>query len=276
MKSLRIFSLLLCSSISAFSQTNSSFHDFEVRTILGDTISLSQFAGKKVMVVNTASFCSYTYQYGLLESLREQYSTAYNFEILGFPCNDFGNQEPGHDSTILEFCTNTYNVQFPMMSAIHIRTGDTAAVYKWLQRSELNGVSDAIVDWNFNKFLIDEDGNWVDHFTSTVSPFDTAIVEWITSDGISTRINEIPQEDLKIFNGPNNSIQLQYEGNSTLAQFNLYSIDGKLIQAKNFNLISGSQTLPLDNSIIKNGIYFVKITFENKLIHHPIVLFGSN
>jgi glutathione peroxidase len=140
MKSLRIFLILLYSSISAFSQTNSSFHDFEVRTILGDTISLSQFAGKKVMVVNTASFCSYTFQYGLLESLREQYSTAYNFEILGFPCNDFGNQEPGHDTTILEFCTNTYNVQFPMMSSIHIQTGDTAAVYKWLQRAELNGV----------------------------------------------------------------------------------------------------------------------------------------
>lgn len=276
MKSLWIFLMLLCSSFNVFSQTNSSFHDFQVRTILGDTISLSQFAGKKVMVVNTASFCAYTYQYGQLESLREQYSTAYNFEILGFPCNDFGNQEPGHDSTILEFCTNTYNVQFPMMSAIHIRTGDTAAVYKWLQRSELNGVSDAFVDWNFNKFLIDEDGNWVEHFTSTVSPFDTSIVNWITSNGISTRINEIPQEDLKIFNGPNNSIQLQYEGNSTLAQFTLYSIDGKLIQAKNFNLINGSQTLPLENSNIKNGIYFIKIAFENKLIHHPIVLSGSN
>ena len=145
-----------------------------------------------------------------------------------------------------------------------------------MKRGELSGVTDAIVDWNFNKFLIDENGNWIEHFTSTVSPFDTAIVNWITSDGLNTRINEIPQEDLKIFNGPNNSIQLQYEGNSTLAQFNLYSIDGKLIQAKNFNLINGSQTLPFDNSIIKNGIYFDKITFENKLIHHPIVLFGSN
>jgi glutathione peroxidase len=276
MKSLRIFSILLCSSISVFSQTNSSFHDFEVRTILGDTISLSQFAGKKVMVVNTASFCSYTYQYGLLESLREQYSTAYNFEILGFPCNDFGNQEPGHDSTILEFCTNTYNVQFPMMSAIHIRTGDTAAVYKWLQREELNGVSDAIVDWNFNKFLIDEEGNWVDHFTSTVSPFDTAIVNWITSGSTSTNTESLPSKLLRIFSTTEQSINILYHGLPTRANISLYALDGRLIQSQSLNLVNGYQLASFGGMNIPNGIYLTKIELNNKLNYNQIVLINSN
>jgi glutathione peroxidase len=276
MKSLWIFLILLYSSISAFSQTNSSFHDFEVRTILGDTISLSQFAGKKVMVVNTASFCSYTFQYGLLESLREQYSTAYNFEILGFPCNDFGNQEPGHDTTILEFCTNTYNVQFPMMSSIHIQTGDTAAVYKWLQRGELNGVSDAIVDWNFNKFLIDEEGNWVDHFTSTVSPFDTAIVNWITSGSTSTNTESLPSKLLRIFSTTEQSINILYHGLPTRANISLYALDGRLIQSQSLNLVNGYQLASFGGMNIPNGIYLTKIELNNKLNYNQIVLINSN
>lgn len=266
-----IFSVLL-----GHSQTNTTFHSFDVKTILGDTISLEQFAGKKILVVNTASFCAYTSQYGLLESLYEQYNQNYNFEIIGFPCNDFGNQEPGHDSTILEFCTNTYDVQFPMMSSIHIRTGDTAAVYKWLQRGDLNGVSDVAVDWNFNKFLIDENGNWVNHFTSTVSPFDTAIVNWITSGSVSTKMTEVPSEVLRIFNGPSNSIQLEYKGFPKIAQFSLYSIDGKLIHSKSLNLLNGNQLISLDGVDFPNGLYFTKIEIENQLIHRPIVLIRAN
>ena len=267
---------LIFSALLGHSQTNATFHSFDVKTIIGDTINLGQFSGKKILVVNTASFCGYTYQYGLLESLYEQYNQNYNFEIIGFPCNDFGNQEPGHDSTILEFCTNTYDVQFPMMSSIHIRTGDTAAVYKWLQRGDLNGVADVAVDWNFNKFLIDENGNWVNHFTSTVSPLDTAIVDWITSGSVTTKMDEVPSEILRIFNGPANSIQLQYEGLPKSAQFSLYTIDGKLLLSKQLNLINGNQLISLDGVNFSNGLFFTKIEIENKPIHRTIVLIGSN
>ena len=267
---------LIFSALLGHSQTNATFHSFDVKTILGDTINLGQFSGKKILVVNTASFCGYTYQYGLLESLYEQYNQNYNFEIIGFPCNDFGNQEPGHDSTILEFCTNTYDVQFPMMSSIHIRTGDTAAVYKWLQRGDLNGVADVAVDWNFNKFLIDENGNWVNHFTSTVSPLDTAIVNWITSGSVTTKMDEVPSETLRIFNGPANSIQLQYEGLPKSAQFSLYTIDGKLLLSKQLYLINGNQLISLDGVNFSNGFFFTKIEIENKPIHRTIVLIGSN
>ena len=267
---------LIFSALLGHSQTNATFHSFDVKTILGDTINLGQFSGKKILVVNTASFCGYTYQYGLLESLYEQYNQNYNFEIIGFPCNDFGNQEPGHDSTILEFCTNTYDVQFPMMSSIHIRTGDTAAVYKWLQRGDLNGVADVAVDWNFNKFLIDENGNWVNHFTSTVSPLDTAIVNWITSGSVTTKMDEVPSETLRIFNGPANSIQLQYEGLPKSAQFSLYTIDGKLLHSKQLNLINGNQLISLDGINFSNGLFFTKIEIENIPTHRTIVLIGSN
>ena len=267
---------LIFSALLGHSQTNATFHSFDVKTILGDTINLGQFSGKKILVVNTASFCGYTYQYGLLESLYEQFNQNYNFEIIGFPCNDFGNQEPGHDSTILEFCTNTYDVQFPMMSSIHIRTGDTAAVYKWLQRGDLNGVADVAVDWNFNKFLIDENGNWVNHFTSTVSPLDTAIVNWITSGSVTTKMDEVPSETLRIFNGPANSIQLQYEGLPKSAQFSLYTIDGKLLLSKQLYLINGNQLISLDGVNFSNGLFFTKIEIENKPIHRTIVLIGSN
>ena len=129
-------------------------------TYTEDTISFSQFYGKKVMVVNTASFCQFTPEFTQLEQLYTQYHQ-YNFEILGFPCNDFNSQDPHNDSTIIHFCTTGYGVTFQMMSKIFCVTGDTSPVYKWLQRANLNGVSDAHVGWNFNKFLIDEAGHWV-------------------------------------------------------------------------------------------------------------------
>lgn len=275
MKALSILIAILFANLYANCQASTNFHDFEVRTILGDTISLSEFSGKKILVVNTASYCAYTPQYAQLESLHEQYSALYNFEILGFPCNDFGNQEPGHDTTILEFCTNTYNVQFPMMSSIHIRTGDTAAVYKWLQRGELNGVSDAIVDWNFNKFLIDEDGNWVDHFTSTVTPFDTAIVNWITSGGTTTNTESLPSESLRIFSAPGQSINIQYQGIPSNAKITLYALDGRLIQSLSINLSNGYQIASFDGMSIPSGLYLTKIELNSKINYNQIVLINS-
>lgn len=150
-----IFTLLI--SISGFSQIQ-TFHDYKGQTITGPNLNFSNFYGKKVMVVNTASFCGWTYQYETLQDLYDQYKNN-NFEIVGFPCNDFSSQEPGSDSTINDFCTGIYGITFQMMSKVSIVSHDTAEVYKWLQRADLNGVADAHVSWNFNKFLIDEAGH---------------------------------------------------------------------------------------------------------------------
>ena len=186
----KIFTLLtfFCLAMVGFSQTTLTFHNYSSESIIGDTIHFSQYYGKKVMVVNTASYCVYTPQYTDLETLYNQYQQ-YNFEIIGFPCNDFAQQDPHNDSTINQFCTD-YGVTFQMMSKIATISQDTAPVYKWLQRAALNGVSDAHVAWNFNKFLIDEAGHWVRHCLSTVNPMDTSITNWIMTPSVVSGISK--------------------------------------------------------------------------------------
>lgn len=180
MKNVTLILSICCLSLSARGQSLQTFHDFQGIGILGDTIDFSDYANKKVLVVNTASFCSYTPQFADLVTLDSLYSGP-GFAIVGFPCNDFGGQDPGDDSTIFGFCTNVYNVAFQMMSKISITAPDTAEVYKWLQLQSLNGVANASVTWNFHKFCIDELGHWVMHFPSTVNPLDTAITNWINA-----------------------------------------------------------------------------------------------
>ena len=202
------------------SQQLMSFHDLEAVTIEGDSISMSQYAGKKLLVVNTASFCAYTHQFDDLEALYLQYGGA-GFEVIGFPCNDFGAQDPGSDSTILDFCTGNYNVTFQMMSRISIKTGDTSAVYKWLQRANLNGVADAAVTWNFNKFLIDAEGNWAGYYDSPVDPGDSAIVNWINEN--STGLSNINDEETHVWYAQN-AIHIKNPNSVKTSQFKLFSI----------------------------------------------------
>lgn len=171
--------LLALTTTVTLTTGHSSIHSLTAVTITGDTVSLSQYRGKKLLIVNTASYCGYTPQFTDLQALYEKYKD-HNFEIIGFPSNDFGKQDPGTDEEILHFCSSNYGVTFPMMSKVGIIKGDTSPVYKWLQRRELNGVSDAEVKWNFNKFLIDEEGRWVAHYGSKVKPLDTLITGWIT------------------------------------------------------------------------------------------------
>src|SRR4051812_3904102 len=114
----------------------SSLHQFTGKGINKEVINFSKFQGKKLLLVNTASYCAYTPQYADLESLYNQYKQ-YGFEIVGFPCNDFGSQEPGKDSVIDNFCTGNYDVTFQMMSKVSIAAGDTAPIYKWLQNKSL-------------------------------------------------------------------------------------------------------------------------------------------
>jgi len=183
MKKLFFLICILFVSAGARAQTE-TFHDFMGLSILGDTINFSDYAGKKVLVVNTASFCSYTPQFADLAMLDSLYGGP-GFAIIGFPCNDFGGQDPNDDSTIFNFCTGIYNVAFQMMSKISVIAADTAEVYKWLQLQSRNGVQDAPVTWNFHKFCIDELGHWVNHYPSTVNPLDTAITNWINSPSVS-------------------------------------------------------------------------------------------
>ena len=151
-----------------------SFYDLRAKTIDGVDFDFSTLKGKRVLIVNVASRCGYTPQYEGLQELHETYGSD-EFVILGFPSNDFGGQEPGSELEIKSFCSANYGVTFQMMSKVETDGSTGHPVYQWLCTQELNGVDDANVSWNFNKFLIDEKGNWVKHLSSRTKPMSEEI-----------------------------------------------------------------------------------------------------
>lgn len=155
-----------------------NLHQFTVTDIYGDSYDLAQFKGKKVMVVNTASKCGLTPQYELLEKLYQEFGGE-NFVIVGFPANNFANQEPGTAEEILTFCQANYGVTFPMMDKISVKGDDMHPLYQWLTQKELNGVIDSEVSWNFQKYLIDEGGALVKVLSPRTSPYSEEILHWI-------------------------------------------------------------------------------------------------
>ena len=172
---LMMVSLLFAVSLEA---QNKSFYDFAVKTIDGKEFSLSSLKGKKVLVVNVASKCGLTPQYAQLEKLYEKYKDK-DFVIIGFPANNFMGQEPGSNEEIAQFCSLNYGVTFPMMAKISVKGKEIAPLYQWLTEKKLNGKEDASVQWNFQKFMIDENGNWVGFASPKESPFSEKIVTWI-------------------------------------------------------------------------------------------------
>ncbi len=179
MRNLLLF-LAFVLSVHVFSQTK-TLYDFKATAIDGKTFDFSTLRGKKVLIVNTASECALTPQFKKLQELYEEYGGD-DFEIIGFPCNDFGKQEPASDSIIYEFCTMKYGVTFPMMSKITIKGDDEHPLYKWLTSSEENGTLDAKVTWNFQKFLVDENGLVVDFVPPIKGPENRRIIEWLNDE----------------------------------------------------------------------------------------------
>jgi glutathione peroxidase len=158
----------------------STLFDFRAALIDGSEILLSDYIGKKILVVNTASKCGFTPQYADLERLYKEYGPD-KFVILGFPANNFLWQEPKSNQEIAQFCSLRYNVTFPMFAKISVKGKDIHPIYEWLTQKENNGVADAKVKWNFQKFLIGADGNWVDVVASKESPYCEKILNWLRS-----------------------------------------------------------------------------------------------
>lgn len=152
---------------------NKSIYGFKVTALDGGTIDFASFKGKKILIVNTASECGFTPQYEGLEKLYEKYKD--KLVIVGFPANNFGSQEPGTNDEIGAFCKKNYGVTFPMAAKISVKGDDAAPIYKWLCHKSENGVLDAEVGWNFNKFLLDENGKLLAHFESKVTPMSEEI-----------------------------------------------------------------------------------------------------
>ncbi len=151
-----------------------SIYDFKVPGLNGDTIDFASFKGKKILIVNTASKCGFTPQYKELEELYEKYKE--RLIVVGFPANNFLSQEPGSNETIKAFCTKNYGVTFPMAAKISVKGKNIAPIYKWLCNKEENGVMDAKIKWNFNKFLLDEKGVIIGKFNSRVAPMSEEII----------------------------------------------------------------------------------------------------
>ncbi len=175
---LAFLSIVAVKALSSNETPPKSIYDFKVETIDGDEFDFATLKGKKVMIVNVASKCGFTYQYEQLQKLYSDYKDK-GFVIIGFPANNFGNQESGSNEEIATFCSATYGVDFPMMAKISAKGDDMAPIYKWLTSKKLNKVGDFDVQWNFNKFLINEDGTLETRMLSKVEPGDASIIEWI-------------------------------------------------------------------------------------------------
>lgn len=170
--------LFSCSPKGNDSQIPSTIYEFKVSGLdSGTTIDFSQFKGKKILIVNTASKCGFTPQYEQLEKLYQSHKD--KLVIVGFPANNFLWQEPGNDKEIRSFCTKNYGVTFPMASKISVKGRDMAPIYRWLTEKKFNHFENSSVHWNFQKYLIDEKGNLIAVFSSSTEPMSKEVLEAI-------------------------------------------------------------------------------------------------
>jgi glutathione peroxidase len=146
-----------------------SIYDFEVQPMHGDSVPLSQYRGQVLLIVNTASACGFTPQFAGLEALHEQYG-GQGLVVLGFPCNQFGHQDPGSNEEIASFCQRNYGVSFPMMAKIDVNGGDAAPLYRWLTAEAPGLLGSKAIKWNFTKFLVGRDGRVLRRYAPQDAP----------------------------------------------------------------------------------------------------------
>ncbi|KIO52457.1 glutathione peroxidase [Flavobacterium hibernum] len=160
--------------------TKETIYQFKVDDLSGDTFDFASLKGKKVMIVNTASKCGLTPQYKDLEAIYKEYKDK-GFVIVGFPANNFASQEPGTNKEIETFCQQNYGVTFPMMDKVSVKGDDMCEVYKFLTQKSKNGLQDSEVEWNFQKYLINEKGQLVKVIKPKTLPTDPEVINWIKS-----------------------------------------------------------------------------------------------
>lgn len=253
-----VFALSL-SVLFTNAQAPLTFHDYSTMTIDGVPINLSQYYGKKVMVVNVAAHCGYTPQFTQLQEIYDLYQS-HNFEIIGFPSDDFNQQ--GTDSELIATC-GSYNVTFPLTESVHVKGGAMHPVFQWLTQLSLNTVSNASVSWNFHKFLIDEAGHWVNHYTQSTLPNAQVIVDWILSPsalGVSPSIGLDEIVEMKSANPTSTTIDFTVK-NAGLKNLSiqLFSTTGELIGSAYNGSVVSNQNICYSVSNLATGIYFVKI-----------------
>jgi|SRR5690606_12193094 len=174
MSFLSFFSFLFTSPAPTDTQLPKSIYEFQVAGLEGGMINFSDFKGKKILIVNTASKCGHTPQYAELETLYQQHGN--KLVIVGFPANNFMFQEPGSNEEIATFCEKNYGVTFPMAAKISVKGKDMAPIYQWLTNKDHNHFKNSSVKWNFQKYLIDEKGNLIDIFSPSTKPLSEEVL----------------------------------------------------------------------------------------------------
>jgi len=162
-------------------EIKNSIHQFSIPGIDGKEINLADYKGKKILLVNTASECGFTPQYAPLQSLHEKYGE--KLAVIGFPSNNFGAQEPGNENEIMDFCKRNYGVTFPLSKKIDVTGEHQHPIFRWLTKKELNGWNDRDPNWNFCKYLINENGNLIHFFSHKLDPMDKQIISAIEKPG---------------------------------------------------------------------------------------------
>ena len=163
-----------CAQNDKTMEATKSIYSSEISSLMGEKIDLDEFKGKKILFVNVASECGFTPQYKGLQELHETHGD--KLVIIGLPCNQFGEQEPGKGKEIKSFCEKNYGVEFLMTEKIDVKGENQHDIYKWLTQKSINGKKDSSVKWNFQKYLVDEDGKLIDVFYSTTKPMSNKIV----------------------------------------------------------------------------------------------------
>lgn len=172
-----MISIAFRSSDKALDQSQVSIYSIQINALDGTPIDLNQFKGKKVLFVNVASECGFTSQYEDLQTLYENYED--DLVVIGLPCNQFGEQEPGNAEDILAFCQNNYGVTFILTEKIDVKGDNQHAIYSWLTQKDQNGVKNSTVKWNFQKYLVDENGELIEYFNSATGPLNSKITDLI-------------------------------------------------------------------------------------------------
>ena len=164
-------------SQNSVKEPKSSIYEIKINSLSGERLDLSIFKGKKILFVNTASKCGFTGQYEGLQKLHETYSD--KLVVIGLPCNQFGSQEPGNADQIQSFCQVNYGVDFLMTEKIDVKGNNQHPLYVWLTKKEINGKKSSSVKWNFQKYLVDEQGRLIDYYLSVTKPMSSKITNYL-------------------------------------------------------------------------------------------------
>lgn len=163
--------------MNSISAQNSSIYDIQINSLMGEKIDLKKYKGKHILIVNVASKCGFTSQYKELQELNIKYKN--KLVVIGVPCNQFGSQEPGNASEIKSFCQKNYGVEFLITEKVEVKGDNQHPLYKWLTSKELNKINSSSVKWNFQKYLIDTDGKYIDVFYSVTKPNSSKITAFL-------------------------------------------------------------------------------------------------